>query len=52
MSNLYIAQVKRDYGIIERENYNLGDRKARVPKCPKEKYDAIVDALKHFNMIA
>ena len=52
VSNLYIAQVKRDYGIIERENYNLGDRKARVPKCPKEKYDAIVDALKHFNMIA
>ncbi|MGN0329561.1 MAG: 23S rRNA (uracil(1939)-C(5))-methyltransferase RlmD [Lachnospira sp.] len=50
--NLYIAQVKRDFGIIERENYNLGDGKARVPKCPKEKYDAIVDALKHFNMIA
>ena len=23
VSNLYIAQVKRKYGIIERENYNL-----------------------------
>lgn len=50
--NLYIAQVKRDYGIIERENYNVGEGKSRVPQCPKEKYDAIVDALKHFGMIA
>lgn len=27
VTNLYIAQVKRKYGIIERINYNLGGRK-------------------------
>ncbi len=38
VTNLYIAQVKAKYGIIERENYNLpksGDSKQ--PQCPKEK---------------
>ena len=80
VSNLYIAQVKAKYGIIERENYNM--RKAmrrmdclqansttaatlenansqglpksddaRRPKCPKEKEEAIVEALKFFQMI-
>lgn len=52
VTNLYIAQVKRDMGIIERINYNVGDGKAKVPQCPKDKYEAIVDALKHFQMIA
>ena len=50
VSNLYIAQVKAKYGIIERENYNKpksGD--ARQPKCPKE--NAIVEALRYFRMI-
>ena len=27
------------------------DPKARVPKCPKEKELAILDALKHFRMV-
>ena len=27
VSNLYIAQVKAKYGIIERENYNKPDMK-------------------------
>lgn len=52
VSNLYIAQVKAKYGIIERENYNKpksGD--ARQPKCPKEKENAIVEALRYFRMI-
>ena len=52
VSNLYIAQVKAKYGIIERENYNLpksGD--AKQPQCPKEKEDAIADALRFFRMI-
>lgn len=44
VSNLYIAQVKAKYGIIEQENYNK-------PKCPKEKEEAIVEALKAFKMI-
>ena len=52
VSNLYIAQVKQKYGIIERENYNKAkNENAKQPKCPKEKEDAIVEALKHFQMI-
>ena len=52
VSNLYIEQIKAKYGIIERENYNLsksGDSKQ--PQCPREKEDAIVDALRFFGMI-
>ena len=51
VSTLYISQVKAKCGIIERENYNKGKEGHRVPKCPKEKEEAIMDALKHFNMI-
>ena len=52
VSNLYIAQVKQKYGIIERENYHKAkNENAKQPKCPKEKEDAIVEALKHFKMI-
>ena len=32
VSNLYIAQVKQEFGIIERINYNVGEGKARVIK--------------------
>ena len=52
VSSLNIAQVKAKYGIIERENYNLpksGD--AKQPQCPKEKEDAIEEALKAFKKI-
>ena len=52
VTNLYIAQVKQKHGIIERQNYNFpksGD--AKQPQCPKEKEDAIVGALKYFQMI-
>lgn len=52
VSNLYIAQVKAKYGIIERENYNKAKSDdARQPQCPKEKEEAIVDALRYFQMI-
>ena len=52
VSKLYIAQVKQKYGIIERENYNKPKAEnAKQPKCPKEKEDAIVEALKYFKMI-
>jgi len=51
VSQLYIAQVKRKHGIIERINYNLGDGKAKVPQVPREKEKAIEDALRHFKMI-
>ena len=51
VSQLYIAQVKRKHGIIERINYNIGEGKARVPQVPLEKEKAIEDALKYFRMI-
>lgn len=52
VSNLYIAQVKQKYGIIERENYHKAkNENAKHPQCPKEKEDAIVEALRHFQMI-
>ena len=52
VSSLYIAQVKQKYGIIERENYHKAkNENAKHPQCPKEKEDAIVEALKHFQMI-
>ncbi len=52
VSHLYIAQVKRKCGIIERENYNKSQKEdAKQPQCPEEKEKAIWDALKHFQMI-
>ena len=51
VSQLYIAQVKRKHGIIERINYNIGKGKNRVPQVTPEKESAIEDALRHFKMI-
>ena len=52
VSQIYIAQIKRKCGIIERKNYNVSKKEdAKVPQCPPEKEAAIMDALKHFQMI-
>ena len=52
VSNLYIAQVKRKCGIELAENFNLPKSEdARQPRCPKEKEEAIVEALKAFKII-
>ena len=52
VSNLYIAQVKRKCGIIERVNYNLPKSEdSRQPKCPPERGGAIKAALEYFKMI-
>ena len=51
VSQLYIAQVKRKHGIIERVNYNVGEGKTKVPQVPMEKEKAIEDALRYFQMI-
>lgn len=52
VSTLYIAQVKRKYGIIERENYNKAKSEdSKQAKCPSEKEKAIVEAMKHFGML-
>ena len=52
VSTLYISQVKRKCGIIERENYYHSRKDNRhVPQCPKDKENAIRAALEHFGMI-
>ena len=52
VSNLYIAQVKRKCGIIERENYNKAKSEDAIQlKCPPEKEEAIMAALMHFRMV-
>ena len=52
VSSLYIAQVKRKCGIELAENFNLPKSEdARQPRCPKEKEEAIINALKAFQMI-
>lgn len=52
VSTLNIAQVKRKLGITERENYNHSKKEnQRVPNCPPQKEQAIIDALSWFGMI-
>lgn len=49
---LYIAQIKRKYGLDMGKNYNLSaDPKKRVPQCPKDKEKMLLEALKHFKML-
>ena len=51
VSSLNIAQVKRKYGIIERENYNFPkSENSRQPNCTPQKEKAILNALKFFGM--
>ena len=52
VSTLYISQIKRKYGIEVGEAYNKPKTPdSRIPQYPKEKEDAITDALKYFKMI-
>ena len=52
VSNLYIAQVKRKCGIELAENFNIPRSEgAKQPQYPKEKEEAIIGALKAFQMI-
>ena len=52
VSSLYIAQIKKKYGLDMGTNYNISKKEnARVPTCPKEKEGYIIDALKHFRML-
>lgn len=53
VSTLNIAQVKRKYGIIERECYNKAkSESAKMLICPPDKEKAIEEALRFFGMIA
>ena len=52
VSSLYISQVKQKCGLEVRENHHKAKSKnTKQPQCPKEKEDAIVEALRHFQMI-
>ena len=51
VSNLYIAQCKDECGFEKRENFNTGAEGHRVPQCPEEKREMIMEAFKHFRMI-
>ena len=52
ISTLNISQVKRKCGLDVGEAYNKPKKQnSKVPNCPPEKETAIMDALKHFNMI-
>lgn len=51
VSNLYIAQVKDSCGFEKRENYNTGAEGHKVPQCPDEKRELIMEAFKYFRMI-
>ena len=53
VSTLYIAQVKRKYGILSRECYNKAKSDdAKQPQCPEDKERAIAKALRFYGMIA
>ena len=51
MSSLNIAQVKRIHGLIERENFNVGEGKSKTPQLPIEKQRATPEALRCFGLI-
>ena len=52
VSTLNISQVKRKCGLDVSESYNKPKKQdSKVPNCTPEKEKAIMDALKHFNMI-
>lgn len=53
VSNLYIAQVKRKNGLIERKNYNVSKKEKKdqvIPHYPPDKEKAIEEALKWFGI--
>ena len=52
VSSLYISQVKQKCGLEVRENHHKAkSENTKQPQCLKEKEDAIVEALRHFQMI-
>ena len=51
VSTLYIAQIKDKVGLEKRKNYNPGSGEGKVPVCPPEKEEAIIDAFRHYNLI-
>ena len=53
VSTLYIAQVKRKFGILSHECCNKAKSDdAKQPQCPPGKERAIAEALRFYGMIA
>ena len=52
VSTLYIAQVKKKHGLEVREHYNISkNENQNDPQCSIKKDEAILDALKHFQLL-
>lgn len=51
VSNLNIAQIKDKVGLEKRKNYNIVEGKSRIPNCPIDKEEAIMDAFRYYNLI-
>ena len=51
MTNLYIGRIKDKVDMKKRKNYNIGSGEGRMPTCPQEKEEAIMEAFKHFELI-
>ena len=52
MSSLYIAQIKRKYGLEVGEQYHKSANPSRkILTCPAAKEEAIKAALVHFKML-
>lgn len=52
VSTLYISQVKRKLGLEVGKSYNQAKSdNTKVQHCPKDKENAIVDALKYYKMV-
>ena len=49
--NLFIAQVKKEFGIPMQENYNKGKEGHKIPKVTDEKRKVIIEALRYYRMI-
>lgn len=49
--NLFIAQVKKEFGIPMHENYNKGKEGHKIPKVTDEKRKVIIEALRYYQMI-
>lgn len=50
VTNLDIGQIKDKLGLEKRQNYNIDSGEGRVPNCPQEMEEAIVEAF-NFGLI-
>ena len=52
ISDLYISQIKKKCGLPVGQSYNKSKKPLhRVPQCPPDKEEYIIEAFKHFGLI-